>query len=163
MLNKTLLLSDSVWTRLGLLSETPDGRSEKYKSIFNFFDIQKLNQVYVIVEHFNKALLKYIYKKIQLPLKVIDKKENFRRIIDHKNNNGWIHVSQLRKAKSFISLEDKIIFKKPSKFSKPIAQVKKGRLLLIKKCETQWCKIQTGEFLGWVNVENVWGPTNLNR
>ena len=49
---------------------------------------------------------------------------------------------------------------KPSKFSKPIAQVKKGRLLLIKKCETQWCKIQTGEFIGWVNVENVWGPTN---
>ena len=104
--------------------------------------------------------VKYIYKKIQFPLKVIDKKENFRRIIDHKNNNGWIHVSQLRKAKSFIPLEDKIIFKKPSKFSKPIAQVKKGRLLLIKKCETQWCKIQTGEFIGWVNVENVWGPTN---
>ena len=51
----------------------------------------------------------------------------------HKNNNGWIHVSQLRKAKSFIPLEDKIIFKKPSKFSKPIAQIKKGRLLLIKK------------------------------
>ena len=104
--------------------------------------------------------VKYIYKKIQLPLKVIDKKDNFRRIIDHKNNNGWIHVSQLRKAKSFIPLEDKIIFKKPSKFSKPIAQIKKGRLLLIKKCETQWCKIQTGEFIGWVNVENVWGPTN---
>ena len=62
--------------------------------------------------------VKYIYKKIQLPLKVIDKKENFRRIIDHKNNNGWIHVSQLRKAKSFIPLEDKIIFKKPSKFKK---------------------------------------------
>ena len=27
--------------------------------------------------------VKYIYKKIQLPLKVIDKKDNFRRIIDH--------------------------------------------------------------------------------
>ena len=97
---------------------------------------------------------------MKLSLKVIDKKDNFRRIIDHKNNNGWIHVSQLRKAKSFISLEDKIIFRKPSKFSKPIARVKKGRLLLIKKCEIQWCKIQTGEFIGWVNVENVWGPTN---
>ena len=54
----------------------------------------------------------------------------------------------------------KIIFKKPSKFSKPMAQIKKGRLLLIKECEIQWCKIQTGEFIGWVNVENVWGPTN---
>ena len=106
--------------------------------------------------------VKYIYKKIQLPLKIIDKKENFRRIIDHKNNNGWIHVSQLRKAKSFIALKEKIIFKKPSKFSKPIAQIKKGRLLLVKKCEIQWCKIQTGEFIGWVDVKNIWGSLTLN-
>ena len=41
--------------------------------------------------------IKYIYKKIDLPIKQIDKKENFRRIIDFKNNSGWIHVSQLKK------------------------------------------------------------------
>ena len=29
--------------------------------------------------------IKYIYKKINLPIKQIDKKENFRRIIDLKN------------------------------------------------------------------------------
>ena len=104
--------------------------------------------------------VKYIYKKVQLPLKVIDKKENFRRIIDHKNNNGWIHVSQLKKAKSLIALEKKIIFKKPSKFSKPIIKIEKGRLLLVKKCEIKWCKIQTESFIGWVNVKNVWGSSN---
>ena len=104
--------------------------------------------------------VKYIYKKIQLPLKIIDKKENFRRIIDHKNNNGWIHVSQLKKAKSLIALEKKIIFKKPSKFSKPIIKIEKGRLLLVKKCEIKWCKIQTESFIGWVNVKNVWGSSN---
>ncbi len=37
--------------------------------------------------------IKYIYKKINLPIKQIDKKENFRRIIDLKNNSGWIHCS----------------------------------------------------------------------
>ena len=42
--------------------------------------------------------IKYIYKKKFLPVKVIDKKENFRRIIDHKKNSGWIHISQLKKA-----------------------------------------------------------------
>ena len=31
--------------------------------------------------------IKYIYKKINLPIKQIDKKENFRRIIDLKNNS----------------------------------------------------------------------------
>ena len=46
--------------------------------------------------------IKYIYKKIYLPVQVIDKKENFRRIVDHKKNSGWIHWSQLRKSKSFL-------------------------------------------------------------
>ena len=41
--------------------------------------------------------IKYVYKKVNLPLKQIDKKENFRRIIDFKNNSGWIHISQLKK------------------------------------------------------------------
>ena len=33
--------------------------------------------------------IKYIYKKINLPVKVIDKKENFRRIIDNKKK-WWV-------------------------------------------------------------------------
>ena len=65
--------------------------------------------------------IKYIYKKINLPIKQIDKKENFRRIIDYKKNSGWIHISQLKKLNSVITEKDKILFKKPSIFSKPIA------------------------------------------
>ncbi|MDC3016493.1 SH3 domain-containing protein [Candidatus Pelagibacter sp.] len=101
--------------------------------------------------------IKYIYKKINLPIKQIDKKENFRRIIDYKKNSGWIHVSQLKKVNSVITEENKILFKKPSIFSKPIANIKKGRLLLIKRCEDKWCKIKTEIFEGWVDKKNLWG------
>jgi len=104
--------------------------------------------------------IKYIYKKIDLPIKQIDKKENFRRIIDHKKNSGWIHVSQLKKANSVISTEDKIIFKKSTIFSKPLAKIKKGRLLKIQKCEANWCKIKTVNFKGWVSKKNLWGAIN---
>ena len=55
--------------------------------------------------------VKYIYKKIHLPVKLIDKKENFRRIIDHKKNSGWIHRTQLKKSKSFIATSNIILFK----------------------------------------------------
>ena len=101
--------------------------------------------------------IKYVYKKINLPLKQIDKKENWRRIIDSKNNSGWIHWSQLKKANSIIPLEDKILFKKPSNFSKPIAKIKKGRVLIIIKCEKRWCKIKTDKFNGWIRTQNIWG------
>tara|TARA_B100001989_G_scaffold101879_1_gene71280 strand:+ start:204 stop:653 length:450 start_codon:yes stop_codon:yes gene_type:complete len=101
--------------------------------------------------------IKYVYKKINLPLKQIDKKENFRRIIDFKNNSGWIHISQLKKSNSVIATQDKILFKKPTSFAEPIAQIKEGRMLIIKRCENIWCKIIAEEYEGWVKINNLWG------
>ena len=106
--------------------------------------------------------IKYVYKKINLPIKQIDKKENFRRIIDLKNNSGWIHISQLKKINSVISTNDKILFKKPSSFAKPIAQIKKGRLLILQKCEINWCKIKSNNFEGWIKNDDIWGLINQN-
>ena len=107
-----------------------------------------------------KSPIKFIYYKKFLPIKIIDSKENFRRIIDHKKNSGWIHISQLRKANSIIVLEDKIVFKKNSKFSKPLVKLEKGRLIQVKKCISNWCKIKTENYLGWLQNNDVWGLSN---
>ena len=104
--------------------------------------------------------IKYVYKKIHLPIKQIDKKENWRRIIDFKNNSGWIHWSQLKKVNSIIPLEDKVLFKKSSNLSKPLAKIKKGRVLIIQKCKGIWCKVKSDDFKGWIKVDNVWGLSN---
>ena len=104
--------------------------------------------------------IKFVYNKINLPVKQIDKKENFRRIIDLKNNSGWIHISQLKKSNSVITTDDKILFKKPTSFAKPIAQIKKGRLLVLQKCESGWCKIKSDGFDGWIKISNIWGLIN---
>ena len=104
--------------------------------------------------------IKYVYKRVNLPIKQIDKKENWRRIIDSKNNSGWIHWSQLKKINSLIILEDKILFSKPSNFSKPIAKLQEGRVLIIKRCDGIWCKIKTEKFKGWIKTKNVWGLIN---
>ena len=126
----------------------------------NYFLMLKNKKVNVRYGPDLNSPIKYIYKKKFLPVKVIDKKENFRRIIDFKNNSGWIHSSQLSKIKSFILLEDKILFSKPTKYSKPILKISKGRLLLIKKCNAKWCKVKTKQYIGWLKANNVWGRIN---
>ena len=106
--------------------------------------------------------IKFVYKKINLPIKQIDKKENWKRIIDFKNNSGWIHTSQLKPISAIIPLEDKILFNESSNFSKPLAKIQKGRLLLIQKCGLEWCKIKSGRFKGWIKIDDIWGTTNQN-
>ena len=117
----------------------------------------KKNKVNVRYGPSFESEVKYIYKKINLPIKQIDKKENWRRIIDLKNNSGWIHLSQLKPVNSIIPLKDKVLFKKPSSYAKPIALVKAGKLLIIKKCENNWCNVKTDKYSGWINKRNVWG------
>ena len=101
--------------------------------------------------------IKYVYLKKYLPIKVIDKKENFRRIIDHKQNSGWIHTSQLKRSSSVILIKNEFIFSKPTKFSEPIAIAEKGKLLLIKKCKNNWCKINNENLSGWIFFDKFWG------
>ena len=126
----------------------------------NYFLMLKNNKVNVRYGPGFDYPIKYRYNKKFLPIKVIDKKENFRRIIDLKNNSGWIHTSQLRKGKSFILLEDQLLFSKSTIYSKPILKILKGRLLLIKKCKIEWCKVKTEKYIGWVQKKNVWGNIN---
>ena len=123
----------------------------------NYFLSLKKNKVYVRYGPGKNYPIKYIYKKKFLPVKVIDTKENFRRIIDHKKNSGWIHHIMLTKSNSLIVLEEKIVFKKNSKFSDPVVKLEKGRLVTIKKCKLKWCKIESGNYSGWIETKNVWG------
>ena len=102
--------------------------------------------------------IKLFYKKKYLPVLVQDKSNNFIKIRDHENNSGWIHVSQLSKRKSAITLDDKLlVFKKPTIYSKPLVILEKGRLCIIKKCKNDWCKIKTENFTGWIKKESLWG------
>ena len=102
--------------------------------------------------------IKLVYKKKYLPVIIIDKSETWRQIKDFENNSGWIHISQLSRRKSGINIKNNsIIYKKPTIYSKPIAKLEVGRLVLIKKCKEKWCKITTGSFKGWLFESSLWG------
>ena len=102
--------------------------------------------------------IKLVYNKKFLPILIKDKSGNFRKVLDHENNSGWIHISQLSKKKAALSILDElIVFQKPSIYSKPLVKLEIGRLCLVKKCKNDWCKIETGGYSGWVEKQNLRG------
>jgi SH3-like domain-containing protein len=102
--------------------------------------------------------VKIFYKKKYLPVLILDSSNNFRKIKDHENNTGWIHVSQLSKKKSALANNNQVVvFKNSTIFSKPEALLEKGRLCIVLKCKDSWCKIKSGKFVGWVKKEDLWG------
>ena len=123
----------------------------------NFLSL-KNNEVNVRLGPSKKYPIKYTYNKKYLPLEILDKSENWRKIKDFENNSGWIHISQLSKKKSAINTRDNsILYKKPTIYSEPIAKLRIGRLVLIKKCKDTWCKISSGNYKGWISNNFLWG------
>ena len=137
-------------------------------SIFFFQNICFANSEYFLTLRYDKVNLrqgpsrdypvKIFYKKKFLPVLVQDKSENFRKIRDHENNTGWIHISQLSKKKAAIVIEEELVmFQSPTIYSKPIVILKKGRLTNIIKCKEEWCKAKSDKYKGWLKKESLWG------
>ena len=102
--------------------------------------------------------IKIFYKKKFLPVLIQDKSDNFRKIRDHENNTGWIHVSQLSSKRAAINIDENILlFKNSTIYSTPVVILEKGRLCLIVKCKKEWCKIKVDKFTGWIKKESLWG------
>ena len=129
----------------------------KANEIINFLSL-KNNKVNLRQGPSFEYPIKLIYKKKYLPVIIIDKSETWRKIKDFENNSGWIHISQLSKKKSGINTKNNsVIYKKPTIYSKPVARLELGRLVLIEKCKTKWCKITTGGYRGWIMKNFLWG------
>ena len=102
--------------------------------------------------------VKIFYKKKFLPVLIQDQSDNFRKIRDHENNTGWIHISQLSKKKAAIVVDDDLVmFKSPTIYSKPIVVLKKGKLTRVIKCKNDWCKVKVGKYKGWLKKKSLWG------
>ena len=102
--------------------------------------------------------VKIFYKKKYLPVLIQDRSDNFRKIKDHENNTGWIHISQLSKKKAAIVINgEAIMFNNLTIYSKPLVILETGRLCLVKKCKNNWCKVKTGEYKGWIKKDKLWG------
>jgi SH3-like domain-containing protein len=102
--------------------------------------------------------VKIIYNKKFLPVLIQDQYYNYKKIKDHENNSGWIHLSQLSKKKAaIVNKEQIILFKNPTLYSKPLAVLNQGRLCMILKCRNEWCKIKVNKYKGWVKQNTLWG------
>ena len=102
--------------------------------------------------------IKWEYKKKYLPVQIIDKHYNWRKIKDFENDTGWIHISQLSNKKTAISIvENVLVFSKPTIFSRPVKKLSQNYSLILKKCSGNWCKVKNKNVIGWVQKDKLWG------
>ena len=88
----------------------------------------------------------------KINLIILEKLETMKIIL-----GGYTSLNYPKKKAALTLDDDKLIFSKPSIYSKPLAILKKGRLCKIHKCKDEWCKISVDKYKGWVKKDILWG------
>lgn len=102
--------------------------------------------------------IKWQYQRKGLPLKVIGEFDVWRKVTDHEDTTGWMHVSTLSiKRMALITDTTVKIHKSDDDGSRVIAVAEKGVITELEQCRGGWCKIKAGDLSGWIYRRSIWG------
>ena len=118
----------------------------------------KNNKVNVRLGPAKNYPIKFIYEIKYLPVIIIDHHYNWRKIKDYENDSGWVHISQLSKTKTAITIKNnKVIFSSPSIYSKPKAKLKIHQVLIIKNVIIFGARLKILRSMDGLKKEYLWG------
>lgn len=102
----------------------------------------------------------WLYRRRDLPVKVIETYPNWRKIEDPDGTQGWMHVRLLKDEKTAIIVGDIALMRKnPDEDSPALYRAEPGVVGRVSGCGKGWCAFDVGGQRGWVPIRNLWGAT----
>jgi SH3-like domain-containing protein len=101
----------------------------------------------------------WLYKRRDLPIRVVKKYENWRLIEDPDGAKGWMLVSLLSDRRTAIVKpgEPRPVRVKPDDGAKVHYRAEHGVVGRISKCSSGWCRIEIGKRDGYIRTSDIWG------
>jgi SH3-like domain-containing protein len=105
---------------------------------------------------------KWLYQRQGLPVEITAESENWRRIRDSDGTEGWVYHSLLSgKRTGLVTAKqpDELIpvHAKPDAESAVTANLERGVVGVVKRCDDGWCSISGRGFEGWIQQVRLWG------
>ncbi|MFV0298420.1 MAG: SH3 domain-containing protein [Hyphomicrobiaceae bacterium] len=109
----------------------------------------------------------WVYRRAGLPLEVLREYDGWRQVRDSDGAVSWVAQALVsgRRTALVLPWESKKSGPKPkiplraneSNSGKPVAILEAGVLANIRECDTAWCYVSVGDFLGSVPQKSWWG------
>ena len=105
---------------------------------------------------------KWLYQRQGLPVEITAESENWRRIRDSDGTEGWVYHSLLSgKRTGMVTTKEPSelvpIYAKPDNASAVTAQLERGVVATVKRCDDGWCSVSGRGFDGWIQQVRLWG------
>ena len=101
----------------------------------------------------------WLYKRRDLPVRVLKLYENWRLIEDPDGAKGWMLVTLLSDRRTAIVKpgEPRDIRTEPGEGAAVRYRAEPGVVGRIEKCSSGWCRIEIGKRRGYIRTSDVWG------
>ena len=103
-------------------------------------------------------LIKYIVK--DFPLEIIEEHDNWRRVVDFKNNEGWVHKSLIKSERFGIIISKNSVDAFNTIGGKKIGEFGSNQIINLYKCKSNWCLVIKNGNKGWISKKYIWGIKN---
>lgn len=102
----------------------------------------------------------WVYRRKNLPVKVVETYPNWRKIEDPDGTQGWMHVRLLKDDKTAIVIGETVPMRTdPSDSARARFRVEAGVVGRVSDCENGWCMFDVNGQRGFVPRRNLWGAT----
>ena len=107
----------------------------------------------------------WLYKRRDLPIRVVKTYPNWRMIEDSEGARGWMLVTLLSDRRTAIVKpgEPRPIHVDPNANSRVRYRVEAGVVGRIEKCRDGWCRIKVGNREGHIRTADIWGVSPDER
>lgn len=107
--------------------------------------------------------VKWIYKRKNLPVKVIDTHEDWRKIEDPDGDQGWMHVRLLSSVRTAIVIGNANVklFDQPSPSGKVAWRAEPGVVGKIDECGNTYCRMDIVGRAGYIDVRYIMGDEQI--
>ncbi len=102
--------------------------------------------------------IKWVMVKENMPVEVIAEYEDWRKVRDIEQAEGWVHKAMLSgRRTAIVKTNKKSIFEKLGQKSKVVAVANKGTILTIEECDGNTCEVEASKVNGFIKMEDIWG------
>ena len=101
----------------------------------------------------------WVFKRRNMPLRVVDEYGHWRRVQDREGAGGWMHYSLLSGNRTVIVEDDRLLDlrRRPSTEAPVAARLEPGVVAWLGECGGGWCELRVEGADGWAETAALWG------
>jgi len=103
--------------------------------------------------------VKWVYKRKNLPVKVLDVHESWRKVQDPDGDQGWMYVGLLSSVRTamVVGSSNAILLDQPSPNGKISWRVEPGVVGRIDDCQSGYCRLDVSGRAGYIEIGKIMG------